>query len=294
MASKEAQTLRRGLEQRQEEVAPAQVNVAQLAGRVPTAADDDPVGRIPIRKPGEMDEQFPTDAFVAREEQDKIQEAKLQLQTPGQPGYTPFGKLEAKDEDFKWLERKAAAAEYANFQAWFAKEFDHMAPAEKKRAKELFPEFYAERMRMLKKNAENAVRLAKLKLEGIEDMDDLKTAYLAESGRLDLGPLQNLMHPELAQQGEAGAQQKFMRGLLNPWTIYGQGATLAKDQTVTASRVAQSKMYRSQVGTLANDSTQVGRQLGVTTGVVDIGATANKWQDQSNAVWYKKLGGVLQ
>ena len=47
---------------------------------------------------------------------DRVQEAKLQLQTPGQVGYTPFGKLEARDEDFKWYQRKQEAVEAANFQ----------------------------------------------------------------------------------------------------------------------------------------------------------------------------------
>lgn len=41
--------------------------------------------------------------------------AKIQLQGD-EVGYTPFGKLEARDSDFKWYQEKLAAQEAANFQ----------------------------------------------------------------------------------------------------------------------------------------------------------------------------------
>ncbi len=90
--------------------APDQINMA--AG----ARDPDALAEIPTRQPGAMDEQFPTNALTSYDKKDKEMMAKLQLGQGMPVGYTPFGKMEAKDEDFKWAQKKQAAAELANFQ----------------------------------------------------------------------------------------------------------------------------------------------------------------------------------
>jgi len=216
------------LHAKQDKMAPAQVNMRDITGRPDAQALD----RNEPRAPGVMDEQFPTAALGAREERDRIMEAKLRLQTSGQPGYTPFGKLEATDKDFEWYQRKAAAVETAQFQAWFAHEFDRMSPADKKRAKELYPEFYAQRVALLEQQARNLFDIGRLKVEGVQSMDDLKTQYMLETGRLDLGPLQSLLHPEAVfsrqlDSDEARsryAQAKFQRGLLAPFRVFGSEA----------------------------------------------------------------------
>ena len=108
-----------------------------------------------------------------------------------------------------------------------------MSPADKKRAKELYPAFYKQRKKLLKRQTKNLFELARLKIEGVQDMNDLKTQYMAETGRLDLGPLQNLLHPEEtfsfqggdARDREMYAQAKFQRGLLSPFRVFGAEAT---------------------------------------------------------------------
>jgi len=232
--------LAESLHAKQEKMAPEQVNMRDVTGR------EKPLG-VP-RQEGVMDEQFPTDSLLAKDARDRMIEAKLKLQGD-QVGYTPFGKLEAKDSDFEWYQRKAAAAEVANFQAWFAKEFDRMTPADKKRAKELYPEFYKQRKKLLKRQTKNLFELARLKLEGVQDMDDLKTQYMAESGRLDLGPLQSLLHPENVFNDQSGnpvarqryAQAKFQRGLLSPFRVFGAEATpsFANDDVQFSGREAR-------------------------------------------------------
>lgn len=174
------------------------------------------------RQVGAMDEQFPTAKLTTYDEKDKEMVAKLQLSEGMTTGITPFGKMEARDSDFKWAQRKAAAAETAAFQAYFAKNFDLMDPAQKRVAKRLYPEFYAERKKLLKQQTKNLFRLAKIKLEGIESFKDLKTTYLAESGRLDVGPLKNLLNPEALRRTEAEQQVSFQRGLANPFLVYGK------------------------------------------------------------------------
>ncbi len=217
----EPHALARSVRAKQQQLAPDQLNLAPVTDeRAARLAD------APPRAADTMDEQFPTADITAKSDRDRVMEAKLQLGEGSATGYTPFGKLIARDEDFEWYQKKQAAAEVANFQTWFAKEFDHMSPADKKRAKELYPEFYKQRKRLLKQQTKNLMRLAKLKLEGVEDFDDLKTQYLAETGRLDVGPLQNLMHPETyaGTVGKADMQKKFRRGLLSPFRVFGEEA----------------------------------------------------------------------
>ena len=207
------------LHEEQLKYAPDQINMAAAADRTEAQLEN-----ADLREPGVMDEQFPTDHLTSYDEKDKEMVAKLQLQKGLDPGYTPFGKLEAKESDFKWYQKKQAVAEEAQFQLWFAKEFDLMDPAQKKRAKELYPEFYAQRKKLLKKQTKNLFNLAKLKLEGIQDFKDLQTSYLAETGRLDVGPLNNLLNPEKAGQTKEQAQKTFIRGLANPFLVFGKEA----------------------------------------------------------------------
>jgi hypothetical protein len=285
--------LAESLHAKQDKMAPEQVNMRDVTGR--------PVGldKTPLRAPV-MDEQFPTDALTAKDARDRVMEAKLQLQQPDQPGYTPFGKLEAKDSDFEWYQRKQAAIEVANFEAWFAREFDMMNPADKKRAKELYPQFYRQRKKLLKRQTKNLFELARLKLEGVQDMNDLKTQYLAETGRLDLGPLQNLLHPESelgagtgfpqwgdAPQREKYAQSKFQRGLLSPFRIFGAEATpyISSDGNPWSGEVTrstQATMYRPA-------SERVGLQFGITQGFPPMGS--DNTLNQQDKQWWQKLQG---
>jgi hypothetical protein len=81
-----------------------------------------------IRDRTATDEQFPTAALTREDPEDKVQVAKLQLQGQGGlgPGVTPFGQLIASDSDFKWLQKKRDMEAEANFQQWFASNFDKM------------------------------------------------------------------------------------------------------------------------------------------------------------------------
>lgn len=227
--------------------APDQVNMANANQRTPAdlAAAD-------IREPGVMDEQFPTDALTQYDKRDRVQNAKLQLGEGMPMGYTPFGKMEAKDSDFDWYQKKQAAVELANFQRWFAKEFDLMSPVQKKRAKELYPEFYAQRKRLLRKQAKNLFDLARIKLEGIDKFKDLVKVYMAETGRLDVGPLKTLLNPEMVNLGD-DAQLKnkaaFQRGLANPFLVFGKEVIGNKGRANVATRQLESENWADRANT---------------------------------------------
>ena len=188
----------------QEKLVPDQVQFNDIA-----EADAAP------RTPGATDVQFPTDKLQSKSKQDELMTTKLELSNQG---VTPFGVLRAKDKDFRWLKKKSEAVDKANFQHWFAQNFDKMSPAEKKVAREIYPTFYAQRQILLKKQSENAFKLANIKLHGVRSKEDLQIQYMAEQGKLDIGPLDHLLNPQKNQhQGKVA----FRRGLLNPFSVYG-------------------------------------------------------------------------
>lgn len=207
----------------QEKFAPDRVNLALGARKGNVDLDD-----AKPRQPGVVDEQFPTGDLSAKSPKDELMQAKLALQTKNAQGQLvgegPFGKLKYSDDDARWLMEKQKAAEKAEFQMWFARNFDMMDPASKKWAREHYPEFYAARQRMIGQQAQNLVKLANLKLNGVKSFDDLMTQYLAETGRLDIGAVKHILNPEEDPQTE-NYDYNFKRGLLSPFRVFGQEAS---------------------------------------------------------------------
>ena len=207
----------------QEKFAPDRVNFGDSVRPA-----DVKLQNVAPRQPGVTDEQFPTEDLSAKSPKDEMMQAKLALQTPNEKGQLvgegPFGKLKYSDEDARWLIEKQKQAERAEFQLWFARNFDRMDPASKKWAREHYPEFYAARQRLVGKQAQNLVKLANLKLNGVKSFDDLMTQYLAETGRLDIGAVKHILNPEQDEQAQNNAYN-FKRGLLSPFRVFGQEAS---------------------------------------------------------------------
>lgn len=268
-----------GLHEQQMKYAPDQVDMAAAAGRT-----EDELHRAEVREMGVMDEQFPTEGLTAYDPLDK--EAVARIKLGDGKGVTPFGRMIAEDKYFKWVQKKEAAAEKANFQAWFAREFDLMSPAQKKWAKEKYPEFYAERKKLLKKQAKNLFDLARIKLEGIESYKDLVKTYMAETGRLDLGPLENLLNPEATHLGlGSGIMKKtsdaiFVRGLASPFMFFGKEAYPATYE----SRKGQSQRYANRDMTGQRDG-EIGAGIKDSTFPGFAGNATN----QGDAQWYQLL-----
>jgi hypothetical protein len=122
MATPEAKAVDTKMRNIQDRADPNQMRLDPTEGRQGRALDS-----VPLRDPQAVDEQFPTSAFVDRDnKKDVIMNAKLASQDDSKPGVTPFGQLIAKDSDFQWLQQKREQEEYANFQHWFALNFDKM------------------------------------------------------------------------------------------------------------------------------------------------------------------------
>lgn len=234
MASKEAKKVDKEVRDLQDELHPDQVvQKVQRPGGVAFDQQSPGLfrdGTVGLTQTGVPDEQFPAD-YTAHDKRDEYMDAKLKLQKEGQPGVTAFGIAEQSEDDIKWLLKKQAAAEEANFEQWFAQEYDRLDPASKEWAREALPRFYSKREQLLKRQTENLHRLASIKLHGIRSKKDLMTMYALDTGRLDVGPLQNLLNPETTE-ARAAAQDNFKRGLMNPRRFYfgdeGPGDTQAR------------------------------------------------------------------
>ncbi len=214
MATQEAKAVDSRLRDEQGRYAPNAVNPGLSdtnVGRNGAAVAD-----VPLRQQGAVDEQFATEELETQSDRDVAMNDKLKAQTA--PGVTPFGQLIASDEDFAWLRGKREAEAYANFQAWFAQNFDHMSPTEKAIARKLFPSFYEERVRHANKLIDLQRKQVELKIKGIETKEDLLFQYALESGMLPTDAVENILHPEKvrAARTQAMRQAQYGRGLLNP------------------------------------------------------------------------------
>ena len=193
-------------------------NAVQMGGS-PTGGErtDAELEAVPLRSRVDTDEQFATDALTKEDPRDAVMTAKQEL-SANTPGYTPFGQLIAKDSDFEWLRSKREAEAEANFQQWFASNFDRASPEQKELARSLWPDFYQQRLNLLEKEINLQRRIARLKVTGIQTKEDLLLQYALESGFIDGDGLNNILHPEKVRnrQEDAQRQARFVRGLFNP------------------------------------------------------------------------------
>lgn len=116
-----------------------------------------------------------------------------------------------------------------------------MAPEQKAVARKLWPDFYAQRQKMLDRNVALQHRIANLKLHGPQNKSDLMLQYAIESGYIPADPLENILHPEKVQEAKdnAARQKTYVRGLLNPKARVsrGGGARDRKYNTTTLTEI---------------------------------------------------------
>ena len=180
-------------------------------------------------------EQFPTSKLTDKENVDRVNLLKLELQDDrtGHPGITKFGRLEAKDSDFEWLLRKKDAAKAIAFQQWFAENFDRMTPPAKEFAREIYPKFYADREATLEENLETAKKIAKLKLFGPRSQEDLALQFALDQGFIDVEQIMRLINP--GSVSDLRRVEKAKLGLLNPNRYLFKDTGLAVDSDYRAT-----------------------------------------------------------
>lgn len=143
-------------------------------------------------------------------------EMNMKMQLMDKDGMTPFGQVYYDDKVGKWLEKKQAAVEAANFDAYFNKNFNLNDLASRQWAQQINPEFYQAREQEMTQKAEVILRLKKIQLRGPQDKDDLYMLWLIESGRVQLPQDWDKLGPGYTEQvmPTAHNQQSLYRGLI--------------------------------------------------------------------------------
>ena len=128
----------------------------------------------------------------------------------------------------------------------------------------------------------------------MEDFEDVKKQYLLDTGRLDLGPLQNLIHPEGVNareggffDGSSGASRnskRFQRGLANPWLAFGKEAVPMDFDTRKEQKLNFAAREQDQQWT-----------TNASMGIRDTGFPpfSGNNSNQSTGAWYKNMQAAL-
>lgn len=171
--------------------------------------------------------------FLSRDPMDDKMRQRLQLMD--KDGMTPFGQVYYDDSVGRWLEKKEAATELANMDAWFGQNYNKSSIAERQFAQQIYPEYYTEREKLMMERAAMVVKLKAIQLRGPRNKEDLMLQYLVQSGKVQLPKdwdrigISTLVAPDATVQ-----EQNFARGLvrLPRFETLGQrvsNATTAKD-----------------------------------------------------------------
>lgn len=122
--------------------------------------------------------------FLSRDPMDDKMRQRLQLMD--KDGMTPFGQVYYDDSVGRWLEKKEAATELANMDAWFGQNYNKSSIAERQFAQQIYPEYYTEREKLMMEKAAMVVKLKAIQLRGPRNKEDLMLQYLVQSGKVQL------------------------------------------------------------------------------------------------------------
>ena len=171
--------------------------------------------------------------FDTRDRYDDEMNQKMQLMDKN--GMTPFGQVYYDDKVGRWLEKKEAAAEAANFDAYFNREFNVNDLAGRQWAQSINPGFYDSREQEMNDKAELVVKIKKIQLRGPQNEEDLKILYLIEQGHVRLPDDWDRIGPgfhgtKFKKDDKKDNQQNFRRGLIR------MPLFLSKDQKKEAAK----------------------------------------------------------
>lgn len=153
--------------------------------------------------------------FDARDPMDDEMNTKIQLMD--KDGMTPFGQVFYDDKVGRWLERKAATAEAANFDRYFAQNFNKNDLASRQWAQKINPDWYKQREDEMNERANMVVKLKAIQLRGPQSKEDLYMLWLIETGRVVLPADWDRIAPGVAGKdvpNEAGNLKNWWASLI--------------------------------------------------------------------------------
>lgn len=124
------------------------------------------------------------------------------------------------DADFDYMQSKADEQEAANFKIWCEQWYDMANPAEIRLFQEAFPEYFDQRVALIKNMAENMTRFAILRLYGPRTKEDFMFLWMVQTNRVPLvtGPL---WQPDT--WSKEGPSKRY--ALFNPWRMLNRENT---------------------------------------------------------------------
>ena len=159
--------------------------------------------------PREVDRLFPAEFERNR---DSVKEGKMQLKftLPEQ-----FGQKFLEKDDIDYIYEKGQEQEMFQFDAWYAALFDHSDPAQLELSRRINPSWFERRMKAVDKSLEMQRKIAKIKLFGIQDKEDVMTTYAISTGRINPSLyMTNFMDPP--QPHPAVLNQQYQQGTFAP------------------------------------------------------------------------------
>lgn len=151
--------------------------------------------------------------FLSRDPMDDRMRQRMQLMD--KDGMTPFGQVYYDDSVGRWLEKKEAATELANMDAWFGENYNKSSIAERQFAQQIYPEYYTEREKLMMERAAMVVKLKAIQLRGPRNKEDLMLQYLVQSGKVQLPQDWDRIGISTLKAPDATVQaQNFARGLV--------------------------------------------------------------------------------
>lgn len=160
------------------------------------------------------------------------------------------------EADLEHLERKRQALQYEDMYRFIDNYFDTKDPAIAKLVAGMMPEYFQRREALIDQQAELQKRVAKLRLRGPQDREDLMTIYAMNSGALKL-PVGPLFNPDQwYPTGAAAYANGFKEGLFNPKRLFASKLPLQLLRHDPLSTGAQSlnSVVRANAGAINQPS----------------------------------------
>ena len=148
-------------------------------------------------------------------------------------------KYDVTDSEVDALVRRYSELDLINFERYISAWFDTGDPTHQRLINELYPQYFERRLDQIEANLEVQRRVAHLKLLGPRDADDLRFAYLLETGVVEL--------PTAPVFDVSDHDNTKSRGLFNPYVLFGSANAKAPTGSWRAATGA-SKSFSTGAG----------------------------------------------
>lgn len=223
--------------------------------------------RPPIQNSRELADQRPSDRyypakfdFDPSDKTDRMRE--LKVTAPPE-----FGMKYLDQSDLEYIDKKAQQIELEKFDRWYGTIFDHKDPAQLQLSKQIYPEWFERRLKAIDETVDFQRSMARINILGIQNKEDVLTAYAVASGRIDPEVYNiQVMNPQALSDEVVGKQ--YVYGFYSPYRF--------SDRTQDISSIAGATMPLVQGGTDVKGSGYGIKSVGELTALMQTKDTASR------------------